>query len=97
MRPIPLHTKPRVLLMATLWFCFVVLYQTYQSPISLYSSFSINLFFKFNFCGTNFVSKQLSTMLLNSYHFQQHYGFSIMVLAKPWYHTAIICATKNKF
>ena len=32
-------------------------------------------------------------MLLNSYHFQQHYGFSIMVLAKPWYHTAIICAT----
>ena len=33
-------------------------------------------FFNFNFCSTNFISKQLSSMLLNSYRFQQHYDFS---------------------
>ena len=91
---IHLHTKSQVLLMSIQWICFVFLSQTNQSPISLYPCSSINLCLTLIFATHNFVYKQLSSMLLNSYRFQQ---YSIMVLAKPWYHTAIICAKENKF
>ena len=53
-------------------FCFSI-------PNLLAPHFSLSLFihqtlFNFNFFN-NFVSKQLSSMLLNSFRFQQHYGF----------------------
>ena len=47
-----------------------------SSPISLYPCASINLCLPLIFAIHNFVYKQLSSMLLHSYRFQQHYGFS---------------------
>ena len=63
LQPIQLQTKLRVLLMSTLWIClncFVFLYQTYQSPIFLYSCSSINLCLTLIFAIHNFACKQLS-------------------------------------
>ena len=62
---------------STLWICFVFLYQTYQSPISLYPCSSINLFLTLIVWIYIFVCKQLSSLLLNSYRIQQHYGFKM--------------------
>ena len=63
-------------LWSTLWICFVFLYQTYQNPISLYRCSSINLCLTLIFAIQNCVRKQLSSMVLNSFHVQQHHGFS---------------------
>ena len=47
-----------------------------SKPISLYPCSSINFCLSLIFAVHNFVCKQLLSMLLNSYRFQQHYGFS---------------------
>ena len=75
--------------------CGFVLYfytDLFKPHFSLSPSSSINLCLTSIFSIHNFVWNQLSSMLQNSYCFQQHYG-----LAKLWYHTAIICAKENKF
>ena len=46
--------------MPTLWICFVFLYQTYQSPISLHLGSFINLCLSLIFAIRGFVGKQLS-------------------------------------
>ena len=85
-----LHTKPRVFLMSTLWICFVFLYQTYQSHISPWSY--INLCLTLIFSIPIFLRSNCQV-----YYWIYIASSNIMVLAKPWYHTAIICAKENKF
>ena len=58
--------------MSTLRIRFVFPYQTYQSNISVYPCSSINLCLTLSFVIHNFVCKQLSSTLLNSYRFQRH-------------------------
>ena len=79
LRPIHLNTKPRVLLMSTLWICFVFVYRPIKAPfLSILDDpcSSMNFCLALIFPIYNFVCKQLSSMFLNSYRFQQHYGFS---------------------
>ena len=78
-----LHTKPGVLLMSTLWIWFVLLYQTHQSPISLYSCSSINLCLTLIFAIHNLVCKQLSSMFLNSFQLPATLWFQLNQCIMP--------------
>ena len=77
LQPIHLHTKLRssFAYVNTVDLLYISI-PNLSKPISLYPRSSINFCLSLIFAIHNFVCKQLLSMLLNSYRFQQHYGFS---------------------